>query len=70
MQNESLLTPHERIELKSIFLRLWDERGEGFNRYESGPEVADIWFEAVCNYLMVRENRLNKSNNDAKKPKD
>ena len=70
MQNESLLTPEERRELKQIFLQLWAERGEGFNRATCEPEVADLWFEAVTNYLTVCENRLNVSNNAAKNSKN
>lgn len=70
MQQRSALTAHERRELKEIWLALWHERGEGFNRAESAPEVADLWYEAVLTFLARRDNRLNNSDDSANKTND
>jgi len=66
MSEKLKLTPEERRELKAIFMSLWHERGEGYNKATSTPESADVWFAAVCDFLTVRENRLKDSNDSSK----
>jgi len=70
MSREYQLTPDERRELKAIFMSLWHEHGEGFNRSSLEGEVADVWFAAVCTFLAVTEHRLNESNNGANNAKN
>ena len=70
MPTEYQLTPDEIRELKAIFMQLWHEGGEGFNRSSSAPEVTTVWYAAVCTYLATCENRLNDSNKSAKNSDD
>lgn len=44
------LTPAGRRCLKSLYMQIWLEGGEGFNRSTSCGEVADVWFEAVLRF--------------------
>jgi hypothetical protein len=64
------LTLQERQELKGIFMSLWHEVGEGYNRDTMTAEVADLWYNAVCTYLRVTENRLKEGNNSAEDTKN
>jgi hypothetical protein len=64
MWTELQLTVEERQELKNIWLALWHERGEGVNKQTSGPEVADLWYRAVIDFL-ARKERLKKTNDSA-----
>ncbi len=41
------LTPAGRRYLKAIYMQLWHDSGEGFNRATGLGEVCDVWFEAV-----------------------
>ena len=57
MQEQLPLTADEKLDLKAIYLEIWQRK--------YAPQI-DIWFEAVCTFLATRENRLNKSDDSTK----
>jgi hypothetical protein len=49
---EFKLTEEQRLTLKDFWKARFHETGEGRNRSTNMPEVADIWINAVCDYLV------------------
>jgi len=70
MSKRLQLTQSERRELKDIFLQMWHETGEYTSKSSGVAEVTDLWFNAVSQFLVIREERLKSSEDASKDTKD